>query len=355
MGLFSKTENVLGVDIGTTSIKAVEIQHASSQKPSLQNYGDLHTYGYLERFNNALQTSSLRLSEQETANYLKLLLNKAGITTKRAVASLPPFSTFSTLLEIPMMTETETAQAIEYQARQYVPLPLAEVLLDWHVVGKRTDEGGNENQQILLNSVAKEHIQRYQKIFSLAGLELVAIENEGTALARVFTQNEPKPVLIIDIGSRSTGFFAAQAGTLKLVSQTDFSGGSITQSIANSLNIPTTRAEEMKKRQAIGAKDQNSELSTLIETILDVIMNDVRRVKDNFEASYREKVLKIILTGGGANLAGIEEYVSRQLGLPTVKGNPFAALNFPQKLEPVIKDLGSHIAAAIGLGLRATE
>jgi type IV pilus assembly protein PilM len=236
-----------------------------------------------------------------------------------------------------------------------VPLPLAEVSLDWHAVGKRTDENGNESQQILLNSVAKEHIQRYQKIFSLAGLELVAIENEGTALARSFTQNEPKPVLIMDIGSRSTGFFAAQTGTLKLVGQTDFSGGSITQSIANSLNIPTTRAEEMKKRQAIGAKDQNSELSTLIETILDVIMNDVRRVKDNFEASYREKIVKIILTGGGANLVGIEEYVSRQLGLPTIKGNPFAALNFPQKLEPVIKDLGSHIAAAIGLGLRATE
>src|SRR3989344_4607318 len=95
---FLSKQPILGVDIGTTSIKVAEVSKADGP-PTLNNYGILETYGYLERFNEALQTSSLKLSEKNIAGYLKILLEHSRIRARTAIASIPAFLAFSTLIE----------------------------------------------------------------------------------------------------------------------------------------------------------------------------------------------------------------------------------------------------------------
>src|SRR5579862_5372834 len=150
----------LAVDIGTTSIKAVEVK-GGDQKPRVVNYGVLESSGYLSRANQALQTSSLKIFEADLSQLLKTVMHEMGAQTKNALASLPPFSVFTTILDFPQMDMKEIEKAIVYQAKEYVPIPLSEVALDWMQIGEFQDDKGFSHQKVMLISVPQEQIQKY--------------------------------------------------------------------------------------------------------------------------------------------------------------------------------------------------
>jgi type IV pilus assembly protein PilM len=349
--LFFKPKSFLGVDIGTTSIKLAEIAQGP-KKPQLLNYGWLETSGYLERFNDALQTSSLRILEKDTAEILKFLISQVKPKTNHVIASLPSFAAFVTLLEIPAMPPADTTKAVIFQARQYIPLPISEITLDWLKVGEKENEEGVKKQQILLISVPNERINCYRSIFKKAGLNLAALEIESLSLTRALINNDPTPTLLVDIGGRSTNIAVVDGGFWKYNGRTDFAGANLTQAISSSINIEVKRAEELKKRRGLLGTGGEYELSTLMFPFLDVIIQEVRRVKNIYEKEYQGKIERIILVGGGANLLGIEDYCSKQLELPVVKGAPFNRISYPPGLEPMINELGPSLAVAIGLGIK---
>ncbi len=345
------SKGYVGIDIGTTSIKAVEIEKLNTL-PQLINYGFLESYGHLERLNNAIQTSTLKMLDHETAELIKILIKNSEIKSTDAIASLPAFSAFITLLEIPMMSAEDTSKAMQFQAKQYIPLPISAITIDWIKVGQRQDPQGGILQQVLLVSVPNEQIAKYKNIFSLAGLNLIALEVEGLSLARALTKGIDQNVLILDMGSRSTSISVARGGLLKFSGQTDFAGGSLTQTIAAGLNIRPQRAEDLKKLRGLKGTGGEYELSTLMLPILDVIISEARRVKNNYEKGYNDKVESVIVSGGGANLLGVVDYIKDQLGLPVRKAAPFSQLSYPSSIEPLVSELGTQFSVAIGLGMK---
>lgn len=340
----------LGVDIGTTSIKIVEVK--GGKQPKILNYGILESYGHLIRANEAIQTSSLKIMGKETAELIKILFKQANFKSREVIASIPAFSAFISLLEIPEMPETDTLKTLQFQIPQYIPMPLTEVNIDWIKVGQREDEGGFIKQQILLISVPNEQIMRYKEIFKLAGLRLGVLELESLSLVRALTANDPTATLIVDIGSRVTNILVSQKGFLKYNIQTDFAGGSLTQAIAGGLGINMRRAEELKKQKGISTGGAEYELSTLTLPFLDVIIGEVKRAKAAYEKGPDSKIERVILTGGSANTIGLQKYFEEQIGIPTVIGNPFARVGYPQSIEPLTHELGPSLAVAIGLGIR---
>ncbi len=341
----------LGIDIGTTSIKIVELTE-SGGRPTLKNYGVLESYGHLERLNNAIQTSSLKMLDRETAELLNMLLKQLRVGTRDAIVSLPSFLVFTALLDVPAMSPTETAQAMQYQARAFVPLPISEVSIDWLPVGEYEDDKGIKHQQIFLISVPNEQIRKYQRIFKAAGLNLKALEIEGLSLARIFTTGDPTTTLIVDIGARSTAICVAERGVLRYNAQIDWASGSLTQAISSSLSINVKRAEELKKQNGLLGTGGEYELSTLMMPMLDVILSEVKRVKDNYEKNYRGKIERIILSGGGSNLLGLEKYVHEQFNLPAIKADPFSKVAYPGEVGSLVKEIGPPFAVALGLGVK---
>ncbi len=344
---------VLGVDIGTTSIKIAEMRSAKS-KPHLVNYCILEDLGHLERPNTAFQTSTLKLFDREIIYYLRLMMKRAGFATNKAVASLPTFSAFTTIIEMPLMSAEEVAKTLSFKAGQYVPLPTSAITLDWVKIKESEDEKGNKKQQIFLIAITNDHIDKYKLIFKQVGLELVALEIEGFSLARSLTANSDDSTLIVDMGARSTGLFVAQAGVLQFSSQTDFACASLTRTISSGLGINGRRAEDLKKQRGlieIGLGPEQ-ELSTLMKPILDVIISEAKRVKENYENSYRQEVKKVVLTGGGAQLLGIEDYFRKEMTMNVTKAEPFRNLLYPSRIDVLIKPLGTTLAVAIGAALR---
>lgn len=352
--LFQRTvfPSCLGVDIGTTSIKIVEVKNGN-ERPRVTNYGILESSGYLTRANQAFQTSTLKLFESEVVELLKTLVHSMGSGTKDVSASLSVFSVFTTLLDFPKMEEGEIEKAIVYQAKQYVPLPIAEVALDWLKVGEFTDDKGFVHQKILLISVPQEQIKKYQGMFTAAGLNLVSLEIESLSLARVFS-GDPTPTLIIDIGSRSTNIVFFEGGTLTWNAQTDFGGASLTQALATSLGVNPLRAEELKKERGILGTGPSHELSTIMIPFLDVIMNEVRKAQFVYAEQFpmAKKIERIVLAGGGANLLGIEQYFEKGFGLPIVKSSPFFKFEYPPEVAPLIPELNPVMSVALGLAMK---
>jgi type IV pilus assembly protein PilM len=346
------SSSYLAVDIGTTSIKAVELK-AGKQSPQIVNYGVLESSGYLARANQALQTSNLKMFEADIVELLKTLVQQMKTGTNQAVASLPPFSVFTTTLDFPRMDPKEIEKAMVYQAKQYVPLPLSEVALDWLQIGEYQDEKGLDHQKIMLISVPQEQIQKYQRIFKAAGLNLKALEIESLSLARVLG-SDPTPTLVIDIGSRSTNIVFLENGRYTFNGQSDFGGASLTQALASSLGINPLRAEELKKERGIIGTGPNYELSTIMLPFLDAILNEVKKAQFLYQQQLpmARKSERVVLAGGGANLLGIEKYFEREFGIPVVKAAPFLKFEHPSEIEPFVPELNPVMSVALGLGMK---
>lgn len=342
------SEVYLGIDIGTASIKIAEIERGKT-KTTLKNYGYLESLEYLDRGNAAFHASTLQIDEAAMAKYLEALLRQSAIARAPVIASLPAFSAFSTLIEIPMISDKEIAQSIGLQAKQYIPIPIAQSRLDWTKVGERTDDSGNKKIQLLLVAIPNDIVARYERICKLARLDLRSVEIEGASLARSLTADSLTPSLIIDIGSRSTSFTIAAKGLPRFTSQTDFAGGSLTQTIATGLHVSAARAEEVKRHRGLSSEGGEYELFTLLQPIVDVIINEGKRVKANYESSYKESVTDVIIAGGGANLPGLERYMTQEFGIRGRKADPFASLTLPEGMAQVREELGPLFAVAIGL------
>src|SRR3989344_6226274 len=296
----------LGVDIGTTSIKVVEVK-PGKKMPAVVNYGFSEESKYLGRPTSAIQTSSLKLFDQEASEILISIIRKMKPQTNQVIASFPIFSAFVTVLDLPEMTSSELRSSIAYQAKQYIPLPISEVSLEWLKVGEFNDDKGYRHQQILLLSVPLEHIAKFKKIFEMANLELRWLELESLSVGRILIGSDPTPTAIIDIGSRSTNIGFFDGGQLKFNAQSDFGGASLTQALASSLNVNPRRAEELKKERGLVGSGAEYELSTIMLPFLDAIIGDVKKSEFNYQNQFPDlrPIERVILSGGGANLLGI--------------------------------------------------
>jgi type IV pilus assembly protein PilM len=354
LNIFKKgfSSSYLSVDIGTTSIKIVEVR-PSSKGPEVVNYGLLESSGYLARANQALQTSSLKIFEADIIQLLKTLVDEMHVGTKAAFASLPLFSIFTTILDFPRMVPKEIEKALVYQAKQYVPLPLEEVALDWLTAGEYQDDKGFAHQKVLLISVPHAEIKRYQRICSAAGLTLKALEIESLSLTRLLG-GDPTPTILVDIGSRSTNIIFMDQGVMTWSAQTDYASYSLTQALASSLRINPIRAEELKKEKGIVGTGPNYELSTIMLPFLDVIINEVKKSQFVYgeQLAFAKKSERIVLSGGGANLLGIEKYFEREFGIPVVKIAPFLKFGYPDGVGPFVPELGPIMGVALGLALK---
>jgi type IV pilus assembly protein PilM len=272
--------------------------------------------------------------------------------SKVAVGSIPAFAAFTTVLDMPVLSTDETEKAVLFQAPQYIPIPVADTVIDWFKIGEYDGERSQRYQRIFLIGIPKEIINRYKNIFRDAGLKLVSLELDGLAINRSILSENADVTLIIDLGSETSNIFIAKDGNIFYSGQTDYGGVYLTQAVARSLGISVMRAEELKKRRGLLSDGAESELSTLTQPFLDVIIQEVNHAKSTFEKRYGSGVNKAILIGGGANLLGVEKYFSREISMPVTKPNLFTKIEYDLKLEPLLSQLGNELPVAVGLAER---
>ncbi len=345
----------LGIDIGTASIKIVELSKESGRF-KLENYGLFELASSDESVALTGQKradKTFQLSDQDMAWGIKEVLKRSKISARETIASIPSFSTFSTIISMPYLSEKDIAKSIPFEARKYIPIPLSEVVLDWSIinVAKTGDVGRPPTVEIYMVAVPLQETERYQNIMKLAGLNLRALEIETSALIRSLIGNDLSPIAIVNIGGRSTSILIVDNGVERVSHNYEVGGFEITRSIARSLNINLQRAEELKK--SFGMREaENNVILQAMSSLLDMMAFETKKTIHNYEDLKKTKITKLMLVGGLANMPNFAHYFGQQLDMEVSLGNSLARVVIPPALEGLKGELNSTFSIAIGLAMR---
>jgi len=362
----SSSKNCLGLDIGTSSIKVVELsKHGEATK--LEKYGEIYSEATFERPFRTFEKDTLLLSGREISRAISAVIKEAKISERKAVFSIPDFSTFFTTFDLPSMTEEEIPQAVRFEARHHVPLPLSEVTLDWSIIKRQPVDQKRTRLKILLVAVPNEVINQYQQMALLSNLRLVALEAEVFGLIRALIRNEEKTVLILDIGAQSSNLNIIDQNILKSSYSFEVSANEIIQILAKTFNVDFQTAEDMVKLYGITTIDKidkdlkappsvsPQKIKEVLIPFVDLMIIEVNRMSQSFFQTEQKEVGKVILAGGMALLPGLKEYFSTSLQKEVEIANPFSDIIYPPILGQALKELGPSYSVAVGMALRGLE
>src|SRR3990167_8901338 len=374
MAFFSKFFNkeelvVLGVDIGSSAIKIVQIRKKNGQAV-LETYGELALGPYAGL---SIGQAAALPSDKIIQALTDLMREKeVSITTKKCGISIPFASSLMSVIEMPDVSPKQLSVMVPLEARRYIPVPISEVLLDWSVIPKsevreedsseyptteeRSSAGTTKASaalskvDVLIVAIHNETIARYQEIVAKSGLEAGFFEIEIFSTMRAVLDEALRPVMIMDMGAASTKLYVVERGIIRSSHTINRGSQDITATISKSLGLSLERAEVMKRQ--VGAAGGGKNLTDVIFFFLDYIFSEVNNALLAFEKKHNKTISKVILVGGGSALKGLSELTKNNFKTDVVIANPFNKVYAPAFLENILKETGPEFAVAIGLALR---
>lgn len=335
-------KDFFGLDIGGGSIKLVAFEKGKDSV-TLKHMGEMdNSVGIPEDKNGNIA---------ELASLLKLLISDLKIRSKRVVASLPEKDVISRLVKLPPLKESEIKDALNFEAETFVPYPLEDVLIDYEVVEK--DESG----RLLVFAIAakKTLIQSYIKLFKKAGLELLAIESPAIAMNRVVANSVSSTgsVMLIDLGESMSDIMVARAGNIYLTRPVSVGGEALTRAISINLGLDMKSAEEYKKAYGLRASELEGKIKNAILPVFSSMAEEVRKAMVSYREEWARSVDLLVLSGGGANMPGLAEELTRILGTEVQVIQPFLKTDTSQVNVPIDMTMeGCRFTLAVGLALR---
>lgn len=347
----------LGVDIGTSAIKMVELRIVG-EKVVISNYAWID----LEKW-----AANETLSQEEYNNFISCclarLLKEANIKGRNAYIGLPSSSGLITIIEIPEMNRSDMEEAIKFEAQKYIPASLDNVVFSWIVLDDKNNNSVNNNAvagsqesakmnlekiPILLVAASKSKVSFYEEIIRGIKLNLKSIEVESFPLVTSLIGNDVGNFLVVDIGSRICNIVLVKKSIIRLSRNIDAGGESFTQTIARNLGIDRDRAERLK----VSGKNFFSGEYKLNFPALESITSEITRIIGIYHTREPDfKLDGIILSGGGSRLAGLADFLSGSLDKKVIIGNPFSRVSYNEKFAPLIAKLGPRFSVSLGLAL----
>ncbi|OGL97211.1 hypothetical protein A2318_03640 [Candidatus Uhrbacteria bacterium RIFOXYB2_FULL_45_11] len=364
MGLFgsSKSKTFLGVDIGGSSIKVVELANEKGR-------ARLMTYGYLEL---PPQNGGDGLFDQpkKAGEFLARVCKEADVKATQAMTALQTSSVFSTILSLPKSKDPKMAKSlIDAELGKLAPIPVSEMItysttIDGEAKGKTEKTEGAEKAKdekdkytrVLVTGAAKTLVSKYIEVFKTAKINLQAIDTESFALIRALIGKDKGAIMILDMGSKRTNVFIVEKGIPFVSRSINLGGDSVTKRMVEQMQLTEDDAERAKRD--LGIAGGNGSLPKILEPVMQPIVNEIRfafQLYANMELTELKRVEKIILTGGSSHLAHVPEYLSETLNMNVYRGDPWARVVYPKDLAVVLEEIGPRMAVAVGLAMREME
>jgi len=357
-GLFaSKDKSVIGVDIGSSSLKVVQLRKEHN-KAILETYGELA----LGPYSGGEVGQATNLSTEQITQTLKDLLREAKVTTKNCGVSIPFSRSLLTLVNLPYRADpTEQKTIIELEARKYIPVPISEVQLDWFIVpdanpaqpsGDATKSPVvNGKVEVLLVAVHSNELLSLQSVITGAGLNASFYEIEIFSTIRAVVEEPVKPVMVLDVGAASTKTYVVERGVVAFSHAINAGSQDITRAIAISSNVSIAKAEALKKEE--GLKGGGTLGSP--ELVFSRIFSEARRVLIQYEMEHKKSITSIVLTGGGGVTKELGSYAKNIFSIDVQVADPFIKTEAPAFMRPVLQEIGPEFAVAVGLALRKLD
>lgn len=358
-GFFVKKDTTaVGVDVGNSGVKIVEIEKIDG-KLVLVNYAIAHSKEEL------IKPGTSGVVSDSAGPIVKKALSESDIKTEKVNVAVPSFSSLTTTIQMPQMPQSEIEQVVLREAPKYIPVQLSDVVYGWQIIEgleKESPEGEGDEKalarkakplNVLMVAIMKDISNQYQKVFSSNGLTIDSLEIDSFSLERSLIGAKKGSFMILDIGHKVCNVIAVSNKNILLNRTIDVAGDRITKIISKSLNIDIKRAEKLKIEQGI---EIDKDGTNTVSQVLGVLIAEIKRTNSALLENYPDvKIEKILLSGGGSKLKGLQEYITKEVGIPTALGNPLEEIAYPDGAEDAIGDHGPTLSIATGLAMLGFE
>lgn len=344
---FGKKPHLVGLDIGSRTIKAAEVVEMKKGRV-LKNFNTINIEPGI------IEEGAIKDPEAVSAAIRELFKN-SKLKEQNVAISVGGYSVIVKKINVKTMTEDELHDTIHFEAEQYIPFDISDVNLDFQIIGESEQ---NPNQMsVILVAAKKEMVSEYVSLIQMAGLNACIIDVDAFALQNIFEVNyaqEEENVALIDIGASKTSLNLLKGNSSVFMRDVSLGCGQINEKISSFADCSLEEADEIKlSRQS--EKVSVEDLKGIVSTVVTDWCSEIKRALDFFYSSYPEDQIKrIILSGGGANIIEFRKLLAEETATPVEIINPFENVSVDNKSldDSYLEQIAPQAAICMGIAIR---
>lgn len=346
-GLFSKQDDLVGIDIGSSSVKLIQLRQVK------EGYELVHL-GMAALPPETIVDHSV-MDSVTLVDCLRDLVENQKVKTKNVATSVSGHSVIIRNIYLPNMTSDEVEASIEWEAEQYIPFEISEVNLDFQILGP--DSKDPAQMKVLLVAAKKEFIQDYLTVFGECGLTPVVVDVDCFALENAYQLNyDPENGLIalVNVGASSMNINILKDGVSVFTRDIQNGGNLFNEELQKRLGLNGEEAERVKLGERTGEVDAAT-VAEVLRYASETLAQEIQRSLDFFAATSTDgKAGKLYLAGGVSRTAGLDSVLGRQLGIPVEILNPFRRITMDEnRFDPAfVEAVRPLFAVGVGLATR---
>jgi type IV pilus assembly protein PilM len=340
---------VVGIDIGTSSIKVVELQERSGVV-TLTTYGELQLGPYEE---GKTVGQSVTLTPNLERQALVDVLRESAVKARQAVLAMPLSASFVTVMTLQAAPREDISSRVRVEARKYIPVPIAEVALDWAEVETRAGVADTA-RDILLAAIQNDALKRFTTLMQTVEFSNPPTEIECFSTIRSIYSGDEPDVAIIDIGATSCKLYLIRSGLLQRMYRVR-AGGVIATERAVAEGRGTFEEIEALKRSVTREQSAFTFLQKIHHAQYDRVFKEFKQVIEEYEARVGVTIPQIVLTGGGSLFPGLDVFTAHHFNREVRYASPFDKVAYPAFMEDTLRQIGPTFTPALGAALRLFE
>lgn len=351
------SSGVVGIDIGSSSIKVVELEDRKGVL-TLVTYGELQLGPYA----NKSVGESTTLSPKQEQEALIDVIRESAVKARAAVFAMPLSSSFVTNVTIQAEADADLSALVRVEARKVIPASLSEITLDWaEVDGADKKEDKQEKKQVgdiprrvLIAAIQNVALERFKILMQFAGIKQPPTEIECFSTVRALYDSGEQTLVVIDIGASAAKLYIAKNGLLMRMHRIRAGGAIATEKISKDMGITFEEAE--LKKQTLSRKDADfASVQKMHHSSYERTFREFRQVMREYEQKNNVTLDTVYLSGGGALFPGTDTLLHEALNKEVFVANPFRKVAYPAFMQDTMKEIGPSFTVALGAALRAFE
>lgn len=342
--------SVVGIDIGSVAIRAVELKDPDKAKPTLLRYSELPLPAGAVSRGEVIEANTV-------SSVIKRLWSAGGFKSKNVVIGMGNQRVLARDLTVPKMSQARIRESLPYQVQELLPVPVNEAMLDFYPVTEEMTDSGPVVHGLLIAAI-KEAVLGNVRAVEKSGLTTTGVDLIPFALSRVLLRNGQAAgtVAIVDIGASATTVVIATNGVPRFLRIIPAGGDDLTTALAQRLEIESAQAEGLKRGVGLRTRVEDPQYQRPMEIINEVtseLLGSARNTLDYFSQSRPDApVERVLLTGGGSLLDGLPDALAELTRTPVIAVDPFAGLTIAKSLKSdELRNNQSAILVALGLAL----
>jgi type IV pilus assembly protein PilM len=347
MNILKGLGDFFALDIGTNAIRVVQL------KKSGTGY-TLEHYGYAP-IDSKLTGSDSEEARRKVGEVIMTAVGQSGIKSKNVVIGLPSSKTFTTIIDVPMVSEAELKATMKYQIDQYIPMSVDDAKVDWALLGNSLR--AQNQQEVLLSSVARQYSEDRLELVEALGFNVIAAEPDPIAMVRALTApGATGATLLLDMGENSTDIAIVYGDTPRLVRTIPTGVGSLVKSTVTNLNVQEDQARQFILKFGLAPDRLEGQVLRALESTLDNFAAEVVKSIKFFETRYPSiAVGGVVVTGFAATIPQFDQYLAGKVGKGVQLGNPWQGIQMAEADQRQLSAVAMEFSTAIGLAKRGVE